>query len=124
MVICLFVFTERDPSLFFPIVNLNTNVCVEAVVGRMSNEATTFPTSKVKGGPQAVPSTTYIPLHPLGPARTSLFFQNRLTKKEVGWRVRVSFSFSNNYGMGRWSSELFQGRYRPRKIEMRSEKDN
>jgi hypothetical protein len=26
--------------------------------------------------------------------------------------------------MGRWGSELFQGRYRPRKIEMRSEKVN
>ena len=82
MVICLFVFPERDPSLFFPIVNLNVNVCVEAVVGQMKPHHVFH----VKGGPQAVPSTTLHPpiIHPLGPARTSLFFQNRLTKKEVG----------------------------------------
>jgi hypothetical protein len=35
MAMCLFAFPERDPSPFFPIVNLNANVCVEAVVGQM-----------------------------------------------------------------------------------------
>jgi hypothetical protein len=59
-VTCLFVFPERDPSLFFPIVNLNTNVCVEAVVGKMKPHHV----SHVKGGPQAVPSTTLYPPTP------------------------------------------------------------
>jgi hypothetical protein len=77
MVICLFAFPERDPGGFLPIANLNTNVCVEAVVGQMKPHHVFH----VKGGPQAVPSTS---LHPPAPtwSRTHvLVFQNRVNEK-------------------------------------------
>ena len=64
---------------------------------------TTFSTSKV--ALRRFHRPPYIPLHPLGPARTSLFFQNRLTKKRgrlTGPRVKVKISSKTE---GNWKFE-------------------
>ena len=60
MVICLFAFPERDPGGFLPIANLNTNVCVEAVVGQMKPHHVFH----VKGGSIDHPASPYTHLVP------------------------------------------------------------